>query len=190
MRLFSWLALAGSAVFAVVAIAGSGTPSKKGIADASRGYTEWKAANEKLFQVSPQVWILCRPPSPAEQKLMDSDPHPGFIKVFVSPGSEAAMVSRKPFPVGTVLVKERHKTETSSAEFCTVMRKREKGYNPACGDWEFAILNPEGKATQEGKLKDCMACHAAQTKLDYTFRTYLPNGKGDFFRIWQVAAKG
>ncbi|WP_309718661.1 hypothetical protein [Armatimonas sp.] len=67
------------------------------------------------------------------------------------------------FPVGTVLVKEKldNPKGTGTPELLTAMVKREKGYNPACYDWEFLVL--DGKAErilEHGKLARCQSCHA------------------------------
>ena len=69
------------------------------------------------------------------------------------------------FPVGTVLVKEKFNNPkgTGTPELLTAMVKREKGYNPACYDWEFLVL--DGKAErilERGKLARCQSCHQAE----------------------------
>jgi Cytochrome P460 len=57
----------------------------------------------------------------------------------------------------------------------TAMVKREAGFNPESGDWEFFVVNGAGTRVQaSGRLENCMACHAGQKDSDYTFRTYLP----------------
>ncbi|WP_395144569.1 hypothetical protein [Armatimonas sp.] len=69
------------------------------------------------------------------------------------------------FPIGTVLVKEKFDNPQGKGipELLTVMVKREKGYNPACYDWEFLVL--EGKAErvlERGKLARCQSCHGGK----------------------------
>lgn len=77
---------------------------------------------------------------------------------------EAKLFPKLPsFPVGTVLVKEKFDNPkgTGTPELLTVMVKREKGYNPACYDWEFLVLNGKAERVLErGKLARCQSCHA------------------------------
>lgn len=73
------------------------------------------------------------------------------------------------FPVGTVLTKEKfgNPQGTGTPELLTVMVKREKGYNPACFDWEFLVVEGSGKKVQErGKLERCQGCHTKYTRTD------------------------
>ena len=54
------------------------------------------------------------------------------------------------------------------------MIKRESGYDPAHGDWEYRYDRrwPEAdKGVVWGKLASCIDCHARGT--DYLFRPYL-----------------
>jgi hypothetical protein len=157
-----------------------------GIEKAARDYQKWTPANRQPFLVEEQIWALCRGITPDEQRLLEDKTHRGFIMVFVNGKGEAAMFNGKPFPVGTVIVKEKHAKKDSPTEACTVMLKREKGYNPACGDWEFAYLDAKGKATHEGKLKNCMECHVARKGADFTFRTYLAKKPGKPFVPWEL----
>ena len=142
------------------------------IGSVTQGYQNWKLARTDLYQVQPEVWVLCTGTIESPHAPMNPG-ETGFIKVFVNDIGQEAMFAKASFPVGSVVVKERHPTKVSGVEFCTVMRKREKGYNPDCGDWEFTVLNKESVPTETGRLKNCMACHSKQGLSDYTFRTYL-----------------
>lgn len=73
------------------------------------------------------------------------------------------------FPVGTVLTKEKFDNPQGKGapELLTVMVKREKGYNPACFDWEFLVVEGTGKKVLErGKLERCQGCHLKETRTD------------------------
>lgn len=83
---------------------------------------------------------------------------------------------KKPkFPAGSVIVKEKLADEKSrTPELLTVMIKHEKGYNSKSGDWEYMVVDGAGEEVAErGDLQNCQACHAADKKTDYVFRTYL-----------------
>jgi hypothetical protein len=84
--------------------------------------------------------------------------------VFVNQVGERAMLHQKKpaFPQGSLIVKEKLPDPHSGApELLTVMRKRERGYNPAGGDWEYLVLDGAGRQVQaQGKLQNCQSCHA------------------------------
>ena len=76
------------------------------------------------------------------------------------------------FPVGSVVVKQKMRSaDSKSVELSTVMVKRESGYNPENGDWEYAVINAEVTKTEsEGKIEHCQKCHAENKQNDYVFR--------------------
>ena len=54
------------------------------------------------------------------------------------------------------------------------MIKREAGYDPAHGDWEYVYGEyGDGGRVQRGRLQSCIACHSKAAAQDYLFRTYL-----------------
>jgi hypothetical protein len=85
---------------------------------------------------------------------------------------------------GTVLLKENYflapggHTKPASV---TVMLKREKGYDPAMGDWQFVQFDASGQITLNGNSKDqqvqnaCGFCHRGVAERDYVFSTIAPN---------------
>jgi hypothetical protein len=79
-----------------------------------------------------------------------------------------------PFPPGAVVLKQ--KFEDSSARktvLYTGMLKREAGYNPDCGDWEFFTLSGDRRSiTARGRLETCMACHRDYAHSDYVTKAY------------------
>jgi hypothetical protein len=86
------------------------------------------------------------------------------------------------FPKGAVIIKrkfDKRKFDGSSQNrtpiLSTVMIKREAGYNPQGGDWEFAVVSGDGKNVEaKGKLENCMGCHASRRETDFVFKSYLP----------------
>ncbi len=79
------------------------------------------------------------------------------------------------YPEGSVVLKRKYSDASgSTTELYTGMLKREKGYNPASGDWEYYVLSGDGKSVQrQGKLTECMACHATYSSSDYITRDYF-----------------
>lgn len=127
---------------------------------------------EKPHEV-PSLGSLCSPP-PAGSLFT---PHDEFwIHVFVTPEATNIIKSGKGlYPEGTIILKQKFlDPEAKQTEFYTGMRKREQGYNPAVGDWEFFTLDKTGtKVTARGKIDSCMDCHANWKETDFVSRKYL-----------------
>jgi hypothetical protein len=141
------------------------------------GYKNWTKVNDKPQIMWSEVAALCRMPTERE---IENDIHNNkYINVYVnSLGKDEMMTKKKPlFPQGTIIVKEKLSTpDSKTPELLTVMIKRDKGYNPENGDWEYMTLN--GGATEisaRGKLVSCQRCHAADKSTDYVSRKYLPD---------------
>lgn len=154
-------------------------------------FRAWHKVNDKPYPMTPEAWVLCRMPTPRELRTGkydakaagDMGPHADkWVTVWVNDAGKEAMLKGKGFPVGSAIVKEKTDGFGSHSTFATAMVKREKGFNPVCGDWEFATLSlPEAKVTLRGKLQPCMKCHQSRPKEDYTFRPYVGSstkGKG------------
>lgn len=95
------------------------------------------------------------------------------IHVFINSTSAAAFkdpASR--FPVGTVVIKQKFPTvNAKEADFYTGMLKREAGFNPTCGDWEFFTLSGDRRAvTARGRIESCIDCHRQYAKTDFVTR--------------------
>jgi hypothetical protein len=99
-----------------------------------------------------------------------------WIHVFISPGGTNAMRTGKgTYPVGTVILKQKFLDGAGTkTDFYTGMRKREAGYNPELGDWEFFALDLTGETViARGKIESCMDCHSKYAKTDFVSRSYL-----------------
>ncbi|MBV9471221.1 MAG: cytochrome P460 family protein [Abitibacteriaceae bacterium] len=132
-------------------------------------------------------WTLVNPtpyyvPAPRAAQCARTilNPHDGkFIKVYVNDIGQQAMLTQKipQFAAGSVIVKEKLSQQDSpTPELLTVMIKREAGYDPAKGDWEYMMVDGTAEdAENRGKLGYCQACHIPQQEQGYIFRTYLPD---------------
>jgi hypothetical protein len=101
-----------------------------------------------------------------------------FFDIYASKDAAAVVqTGQGTYPVGAVVLKRKYSDASGkTTELYTGMLKREKGYNPVSGDWEYFILSSDGKIVQkQGKLADCMACHAAYSSSDYITRDYFMN---------------
>jgi hypothetical protein len=138
------------------------------------GYRQWTRVNPEPALVSSQAASLCA------IALQAAGPHgpDNYITVYVNDVGRHAMMEEKTphFPQGSVIIKEKLMKPTSTTpELLTVMLKREPGYNPESGDWEYMVVDGTGKSVQaRGKLENCQSCHLMDKDTDYISRRYLP----------------
>jgi hypothetical protein len=101
-----------------------------------------------------------------------------FVNVYVNDAGRRAMLEelRPRFPAGSLIVKEKLPArDAAEPELLTAMYKREAGYDPEGGDWEYLVLDGRGQEVQaRGKLESCRACHQASANTDFVSRDYLP----------------
>ena len=79
------------------------------------------------------------------------------------------------YPQGTMILKRKYQDpQGRTTELFAGMLKREKGYNPEVGDWQFFVLDSRGeRVTEFGRLDSCIDCHAAFRKNDFVSRKYV-----------------
>ena len=139
--------------------------------------TTWIQVNAELYQMSPPVAAMCAPAALLDPRR--KDPHSAsYITVYVNKVGREAMFAKQPqkFPQGSVIVKEKFRTPSEDRKplLYTIMRKREVGYNPKLGDWEFSVVGPDGTQLQEiGRLENCESCHKGQSHSDFVYRPYV-----------------
>jgi hypothetical protein len=154
------------------------------------GYKQWTLVNPQPKIIEAMNAGLCRAPLPIDIAHDIGSPHVRkLISVYVNEIGKGAMMEQKQphFPEGSVIVKEKlgeamkwengvwRQQSPSPPELLTVMRKRETGYDPAKGDWEYLVFDGSGKTLQaSGKLETCQACHSLLKNSDYIARSYLP----------------
>jgi len=140
---------------------------------------EMTRVTQKPYRVwTPTPGSACAPAAVPFVRNPDAhNPHrEHWIHVLVSPGGTNAMTTGKgTYPVDTVILKQKFlDVGGTNTEFFTGMRKREQGYNPDLGDWEFFTLDRSGsKVTARGKIDSCMDCHTKYKATDFVARRYL-----------------
>ncbi len=146
-------------------------------------FTSWPAVTEKPHPVAPEVAFFCNVPDPldsdqwqGEQKIHGPHFQPAIV-VRVSPEGCDDFLAGRQVPVGTVVVKEKHWNEVAGTPSAVaVMIKREPGYDPDHGDWEYGyehLVAVVKSRVVRGKLDSCIDCHTNAQRSDYLFRTYL-----------------
>lgn len=71
-------------------------------------------------------------------------------------------------PRGAVLVALHADRRNGAAAEGLFMEKREAGWFPEGGDWEYGVIAPDGLVQSRGKLGFCARCHA-EAPADYVF---------------------
>jgi hypothetical protein len=144
------------------------------------GYRNWTKVNSVPQLMPERVAADCYLWTAPGGVVVNGETNPHrekYLTVYVNDVGRKAMLKEKnpKFPVGSVIVKEKLPARDSqSPELLTVMIKQTKGFNPMNGDWEYMVVDGTGtKMEGRGNLQNCQACHLANKKTDYIFRTYL-----------------
>lgn len=106
-----------------------------------------------------------------DKDLHDDSPSYGVVYANEPASKAYAEGASRPFPVGSVLVRERlPQLDSTTPELLAVMIKREKGFNPAGGDWLFMTVDGEAtKITKRQKKGSCLNCHQSARDRDFVF---------------------
>lgn len=177
-------ALGGVAVLAGVALlmvlAANGGPASGDAPDVEAiigSYSGWTALTDAPRPVSMLIYILCRLPTEEEMAFTESEHGNRYLLEYVNEIGREAMLSpdTTEFPVGTVIVKEKlGALESDAAEALGIMIKREAGYNPSGGDWEYIYWeHPDSLMRDKPGLMHCQQCHYEQAETDSVFRPYV-----------------
>jgi hypothetical protein len=151
--------------------------------NAARDRTLVRVTKEPYHVITQSSFPLClvnvrvgERPAPGDRSA-PIDPHEGhWIHVYVShPGRDAMLTGKGVYPRGAVILKQKFRDAAGKeTELFTGMLKREKGYNPAAGDWEFFALNAGATAVLPLKdFKSCVGCHEPFRATDFVSRKYL-----------------
>lgn len=110
-------------------------------------------------------------------KISHKDTATSYGIIYVNEIARYALLGLKTtqFPVNSVIVREKLAISGNGLPLMlAVMVKRERGFNPKAGDWEFLLLKGDASAvTHREKTGECRSCHASQKESDFVFRTYL-----------------
>lgn len=154
------------------------TPTVSG-SEVVAGYRGWTRVNPEPVVLPSHLSIMCFAPTAKQLELEESNPHTDkFITVFVNDIGKERMMEKLEgvYPQGSVIVKEKlARKDSATPELLTVMIKREPGYNPKYGDWDWMVVDGSGTSVlARGKLTNCQECHETYKGGDYVSRKYLP----------------
>ena len=165
-------------------------PNVRQIADT---YTTLRAMTRKPVFVDPELAMLCKGATQAqvEAARTRSGPHAHTaVSIFMNDlaadafGKTSGSVAA--YPVGSIIVKEKkalgywsttrpRDERTRANDGVGGMIKREPGYDPAHGDWEYFYFEDPDKI-ERGKIGSCVGCHGGAAARDYVFGGWARGG--------------
>jgi hypothetical protein len=116
------------------------------------------------------------PPKEKTRKNPHEKGNQTFARVYANEAAWREINKDAPhFAAGSIIVREKLLQETDrTPEVVTVMIKREKGFSPKSGDWEFFVLAGSlEKVEKRETVGSCAECHTQAGKTDWVFKTYL-----------------
>jgi hypothetical protein len=180
-------AIAATAPPATTRASGQGTKAEA----VARDYAKLTLVTPEAVYVNPELAMLCRGASQedVERARKTQGPHAHTrIRVFMSAGAAKTFKLRQEnetsaapvYPVGSIVVKEkkgasyfvgRGEERSKTHDGVGGMIKREKGYDPEHGDWEYFYFEDPAKV-ESGRITSCVACHAGAATTDYVFGSW------------------
>ncbi len=104
--------------------------------------------------------------------VIESDAHNAYVEILMNKKAVAAYREVKSFfPVGSKLYKPLY-SDFEGKKFArlVIMVKMEEGYDPDNGDWWYGVYDESGtKMTYQGRIPECISCHAMAKETDYLF---------------------
>lgn len=137
-------------------------------------YYKWKRITPKLESAAGGEGSICCPPKGTNAGQV-TEP---YFNVFSDKNAELAFArpAGTPFPEGSMIVKELLSSNKKGTEARTLlaMVKRDEGFDPAHGDWEFMVLRriKQPIIVERGKIAHCQNCHEKAKAQDFVFRGY------------------
>ena len=152
----------------------SASPTVSEIMDS---YRTWEPQTPEPMPISSYIFGLCRLPTLAEQEFAESEHgRERYLQNWANAEAMAGIARRgaPPFAPGSVIVKEKYVPSGSELKLelvaVAMMIKREQGFAPAHGDWDYAYYEPELGMIQTQEQSDyCSGCHVAVSSTDFVF---------------------
>lgn len=93
-------------------------------------------------------------------------PHGKYHEIYINRTLRSVLpAAGRTAPDGSIVVKRNFGPDRKVKNY-TLMAKA-AGYDPAHGDWFWAMYDPAGKVTAQGKPSGCIACHEGMKDNDY-----------------------
>lgn len=102
----------------------------------------------------------------------ESEDHRSYVDIHVNNlAKEQYIRESDKFPVGSIIVKPLYpEQKRKNIARIMVMMKMEDGYDGNNGNWWYGIYDESGmKASHQGRIASCIACHEVAEDTDYLF---------------------
>jgi hypothetical protein len=145
-------------------------------------YPAWQPQSPEPVAISAYIFGLCRLPTLPEREFSESEHgHGRYLRDWANPQAEAGIARRgaPPFGPGSVIVKEKYVASGAGRDLVAIamMIKREPGFEPTQGDWDYAYYEPDlGVIQTKEQSAYCSGCHAAAAASDFVFVDGLQPG--------------
>ena len=138
-------------------------------------YRSWEKLLKQPQAVPLELWQLCRSPMPKDLKLAAATHGPHnqhYIQVYANRSALGAN-RNKPFPVGSILAKEKLLLPNSrEPDGVAFMIKQAGSKFAGTGGWEFLYFPVSGKTKADNAdSQSCAACHSGAAN-DYVRGEY------------------
>jgi hypothetical protein len=144
--------------------------------DLARNRSQLERVTADPVMLSQWMATACRAPTPAIIDAERKNPHSQqSAHVYADSNSvEPLWTLFGTFSQDSILLKEKiDERDPDKPLLFTGMIKREPGYYPEGGDWEYFTLDGElTKVTSRGKLESCAACHRDFAAWDHVSKQY------------------
>jgi len=129
-----------------------------------------RLTKEPIF-VAPLTAALCTEGTPEQrerEKAATGLHYRTLIHIYAnSIAVDAVAQKSEAFPAGAVIVKEKLAADGSVAAVGGMI-KRDAGFDPANGDWEYFYAAKSG-GFSTGRLQNCIDCHGQAKATDYVY---------------------
>lgn len=139
-------------------------------------YRSFEPQTPAPVNVSGYIFGLCRLPTlPEEEFAASIHGDERYLRDWANvPATEGLAARGAPaFPPGAVIVKEKYAgPQASEADLVAlgIMIKRQAGFAPAHGDWDYAYYEPALGMVQSGEQSAyCANCHASAASTDFVY---------------------
>jgi len=115
-------------------------------------------------------------------EIINSDAHNAYIEIYLNDKAKDAYINIEPgFKKGSAVFKPLYSDKTGKhTARLVIMVKMYEGYDSENGDWWYGVYDESGtKMWYEGRIPECIDCHALAKETDYLFsRSVMKRIKG------------
>lgn len=154
------------------------------VSQIAAGYAKYEKITPEPVYVNPVLAMLCRGASKQEVEKARGKhgPHANTAVVIQmnALAANAFNADLTHYPLGSVIVKQKSilgyvgedgKAVRPADNGVGGMIKRQAGYDPAHGDWEYFYFEDPAKI-ESGRIASCVQCHATAKATDYVFGSW------------------